>query len=244
MCDASDTTLLLGVTLPGPRLLVQASHLISLAEADEPELSACGWSALRTESLRRLTRDLTTLLADAPSAEAPEATRLYDATRRARDLLETLDVYGSLMARAWWSPVCCALNPADLPALVEAIRRAQSQLDQHLDGLLAEGLHPMVPQRLKMERAACEWAAAEQRRLGGGLTSAGRRVASLKGRIHAELVRLNRLGGLAYRQDSTHQARYNLDILDCRQPALTAPLLDALPGGRAHAAEADAAQAT
>lgn len=230
MCDAMDGLLLEGVTLPSTRLLGQCRSSLALADADEPELAGCGWTAFRTESLRRAVLTLDDQVTRAGSrgsiVEDPLSVRIYDVFRKARDLMETVHVYATLAFEGepgLWEPVLAPAGPGALTALLDGMRRLSVRVLMSQDALMSEGLHPMVPQRLAVATSQLEWAVGVQAQAVCALSQPARLVAQLKARTYQDLVRLNRIGRLAYRHDAGHRARYNLEVLNCRQPALTAP---------------------
>lgn len=228
MSHSSDAVLPTGIALPGARLLGQIEYSVSLAEADDPELASCGWGVFRTESLRRRAAHLERGLAQATQAsETPEdlmAARIYDGVRRSQELLETVDVYGQLAFESegnQWQNICPTVGPGALNHYLSALRQAQKEVYKHRDILRREGLHPMIPHRLQVEQATIEWCMDAHEAALTGLTVTQREIAILKGTLYTTLKRLNAIGRLAYRHDASHQARYNLEVLDGRLPLLS-----------------------
>ena len=138
MCEALDPLLQEGVTLPTARILAQARAALALADADEPELSRCGWPALRTETLRRSARGLEQLALSAwergTSHDDPLASRIYDISRRARDLVETVNVYGALAfdgAPDRWPERAPPPGAGQLPALLSVVEGLKGAVRDH-----------------------------------------------------------------------------------------------------------------
>ena len=214
-----------GVSLQSMRLVGQLSYSVALAEADEPELAAVGWGVFQTEVLRRQTHRLTQLAQDEPHQllDHDVVVRVYDIHRRCLDLIDTIECYARLAAgvgqRSWLFEVG-GEGLWELPHLLHRLGRVELQTTRFLKVLVSEGMRPGLVDLIRAERSALVWAVERQDEITRQLVENCPEGILLKGQLFLNLLRLNQLGRMAYRGDSGHRGRFNLEILDGYQPGL------------------------